>query len=127
MIADFGLLIDFRLAIGMIACPKKIGQLSQCGPDVDQAKTRNGATRVITGHHSAQQPRPFKEIVAFPECRPRDEDQKQARFEQQGDEKKPPEQGLASRLRLRELLDSARHIAVAARLRFEFDIGRERP
>jgi hypothetical protein len=43
LIADVGLLIDFRLRIAGLAGPKQVTQLGQGRPDVDQAETRDGA------------------------------------------------------------------------------------
>lgn len=78
---------------------KQIGELGQRCPHIDKTKTRDGAARVVVLQPFPEERRCLEEVVAFPESRPGNQNQQQARFEQQSDENDPPEQGSASGLR----------------------------
>lgn len=77
---------------------EEIGKLGQRRPDIDETETGDGTARVVVLQPSPEDRRRLEKVVAFPEGRPRNQDQQQARFEQQGDENDPPEQGSASGL-----------------------------
>ena len=119
-IAGVGLRINLGWRIGRVPA-KHVRQLSQGGPDVDETQAGDRAARVVAGQHGIQCRRPFHEVIAFPERRPWNQDEQQACFEQQGDEKEPPEQSSASSLDFGQAFDLDRDIAIAARLGLELD------
>ena len=76
---------------------EQFGKFSQGCRDVDQSQACDRAARVVAGQ-DRRECRTLEEIVSLPESRPRNQDEQEPGFKQQGNEKKPPEQNLASGL-----------------------------
>ena len=99
-----------------------VGQLPQRGEQVHDTQTGDGAANEVIRDDRADGRDRFHEVVAIPERRPRNEDQQESRFEQEGDEQQASEQTkLSFGLHFREAIDPACDIAIAAGLGFELD------
>jgi hypothetical protein len=75
------------------ASAERIRELRHRGEQVDHAKSGDRAANVVVREQVADGRKRLHKVIAVPEGRPRDEDQQQSRFEQQGDEQQTSEQG----------------------------------
>jgi hypothetical protein len=77
------------------AIAKQVGELAERGEDIDQAKPRNGSADEVVRQHGPDDRQRLDKVVAVPERRPRNQDQQESRFEQEGDKQQTSEQGSA--------------------------------
>ena len=71
----------------------EIDELAERGQHIDQAKSRDRAAHERICQTGVQCRNGGGEVVALPERGPRDQDEQQTRFEEQGDKEQAPKQG----------------------------------
>jgi hypothetical protein len=113
-----------REARAAVAAPAEdVGEFGERRQQIHHAKTRDCAADKVVGQQCANGGDRFDKIVAIPEGGPWDEDEQQACFQEQGDEKQTSEQsGLPFGPGFRKTVNPARNITVAAG--FGFELGK---
>lgn len=72
---------------------KEVNELAERGEHVHHAESRDSASHKRICEKGLQPRNRGGKVVALPERRPRDQNEQQTRFEQQGDEQQTPKQG----------------------------------
>jgi hypothetical protein len=62
-----------------------IGEFGEAGEDVDRAQSRHGAAHEVVGEQLPQSRDGLGEVIPVPERGPRNQNEQEACFEQQGD------------------------------------------
>ena len=72
---------------------KHVHELAERGQHIHHAESRDRASHKGICEHALQSGNHVSEVIALPERRPRDQDEQQTRFKEQGDKQQTSKQG----------------------------------
>jgi hypothetical protein len=109
-----------------VAATEGVCELGQRREHVHETQSRHRPANEIVRQDIAHGRQRFDEVIAVPECRPRNQDQQEACFEQEGDEQQASEQSSPFGLDRCKPLDPVRHITKLSGCGFGLDKHCER-
>ena len=101
-------------------------QVREPGGQIDETEPGHGAADEVIGQERLQGRKRQRKVVAFPERRPRQDDQQEPDFEKERDVDEPTDQMLPPRLHFREALDALVDVLVASGLRLQLEADGKR-